>query len=288
MLSPEAFGQNQQLVESPPAAPQPDTNSNRILWIIPNFRTTGELRNYQPISAAAKFKIARQDTFDRGTIALAGLFAGEAQFANSDRSFGQGVGGYAHYAATSYADFAVGNYMTEAVFPVLLHQDPRYFRRGHGRYTGYGGFGNLLLNLFDSHCPNTFQPMGPRELNGKQTLQFRVDAEPDTCFGIESDYQAYRPRIEGYIFLENPGARLVQFEYKALNVPESFLLSSWVRKVSWGDVRIGDKVFLLPVSADLVAAHSLKHGSRHPETEHIVWEYRNHRHFETESSITFH
>jgi len=155
-------------------------------------------------------------------------------------------------------------------------------------YTGYGGFGNLLLNLFESHCPNTFHPVGPYEMNGKQTLQFRVDAEPDTCFGIESDYQAYRPRIEGYIFLENPGARLVQFEYKALNLPESFLLSSWVRKISWGDVRIGDKVFLLPVRADLVAANSLTHGSRHAETEHIVWEYRNYRHFEAESSITFH
>lgn len=155
-------------------------------------------------------------------------------------------------------------------------------------YTGYGGFGNLLLNLFDADCPNTFKPVGPYEINGKQTLQFRVDAEPDTCFGIESDYQGYRPRIEGDIFLENPGARLVQFEYKALNLPQSFFLSSWVRKVSWGDVRIGDKVFLLPMSADLVAANSRTHGSRQGETEHIVWEYRNYRHFEAESSITFH
>jgi hypothetical protein len=99
--------------------------------------------NYQPISAAAKFKIARQDTFDRGTVALAGLFAGEAQFDNSDRSFGQGAGGYAHYFAASYADFAIGNYMTEAVLPVLLHQDPRYFRRGHGS--------NLSMAYYPDH-----------------------------------------------------------------------------------------------------------------------------------------
>lgn len=155
-------------------------------------------------------------------------------------------------------------------------------------YTGSGGFGNLLLNLFDPHCPNAFHPVGSYEINGKQTLQFRVDVEPDTCFGIEADYQTYRPRIEGNLFLEDPGARLVQFEYKALNLPESFHLSSWVRKVSWGDVRIGDKVFLLPVSADLVVANSLTHGSRRAETEHIVWEYRNYRHFEAESNVTFH
>ncbi len=152
MISPAAFGQSQQLVGPPPGAPQPDTNSDRILWIIPNFRTTAELVNYQPISAAAKFKIARQDTFDRGTVALAGLFAGEAQFDNSDRSFGQGAGGYAHYFAASYADFAIGNYMTEAVFPVLLHQDPRYFRRGHGSKLSRLGYsaGQIFLTHGDS------------------------------------------------------------------------------------------------------------------------------------------
>ena len=113
MLSPAIFGQNQ-LVGTQPPAPQPDTNGKRILWLIPNFRTTDELKNYQPISAAAKFKIARQDTFDRGTFALAGLFAGEAQLVNADRSFGQGVGGYARYFAASYADFAIGNYIRKA------------------------------------------------------------------------------------------------------------------------------------------------------------------------------
>jgi len=34
--------------------------------------------------------------------------------------------------ATSFADFAIGDYMTEAIYPSLLHQDPRYFRRGTG------------------------------------------------------------------------------------------------------------------------------------------------------------
>jgi hypothetical protein len=38
--------------------------------------------------------------------------------------------GYAKRLATSYADQAVGNMMTEAIFPSLLHEDPRYFRIG--------------------------------------------------------------------------------------------------------------------------------------------------------------
>lgn len=63
---------------------------------------------------------------------LAAAFAGEAQLSNSNRSFGQGVEGYARYLGTSYADFVIGDYMTEAIYPALLHQDPRYFRKGSG------------------------------------------------------------------------------------------------------------------------------------------------------------
>ena len=47
-------------------------------------------------------------------------------------SFGQGIEGYAHRLATNYADQALGNMFTEGLFPALLHEDPRYFRRGQG------------------------------------------------------------------------------------------------------------------------------------------------------------
>jgi hypothetical protein len=59
-------------------------------------------------------------------------FAGEGQLSNANRAFGQGVAGYAQYFGSAYADFVVGDMMTEAVFPSLLHQDPRYFRHGSG------------------------------------------------------------------------------------------------------------------------------------------------------------
>ena len=45
-------------------------------------------------------------------------------------SSAKGVSGYAKRYAGAFADNAVGNYLTEAAFPVMLHQDPRYFRMG--------------------------------------------------------------------------------------------------------------------------------------------------------------
>src|SRR5258708_3449095 len=101
----------QQPISNPSPAPDEETPSKHIFGIIPNYRTSPSLKDYKPISAAEKFKIARQDAFDQGTVALAAVFAGLGQLDNSNASFGQGVQGYAHRWALSYADYAIGNYM---------------------------------------------------------------------------------------------------------------------------------------------------------------------------------
>ena len=106
--------------------------SKRIFGIIPNYRTSPTLNNFEPLITREKFKIATQDSFDRGTFALAAIFGGLGQLTNSNRSFGQGAAGFGRYYGTSLADFVIGDYMTEAIYPSLLHQDPRYFRQGTG------------------------------------------------------------------------------------------------------------------------------------------------------------
>lgn len=123
--------------------------SKHVLFFIPNFRTSPSLENYAPITASQKFKVASEDTFDRGTVALSAIFAGESQLSNSNRSFGQGTAGAAQYLGAAYADFAIGNFMTEGVFPTILHQDPRYFRRGTG--SGWSRLGYSLGQIFITH-----------------------------------------------------------------------------------------------------------------------------------------
>jgi hypothetical protein len=123
------------LTQSPDAQNEinkPLRESKRILGIVPNYRTSPSLQNYEPLTPGEKFKLATEDSFDRGTIALAALSGGEGQLTNANRSFGQGAPGFGRYFGAAYGDFVIGDYMTEAVFPTLLHQDPRYFRRGTG------------------------------------------------------------------------------------------------------------------------------------------------------------
>jgi hypothetical protein len=140
-----------------------DENSKRIFWIIPNFRTAPEPVNYQPIPTSEKFKIATRDAFDRGTFALAALFAGYGQLTNSDPSFGQGAAGYARYFGTSYGDFMIGDYMTEAIFPTMLHQDPRFFRRGRG-----GGWSRIFYSA--SRVFVTYGDSGRTQFNFSEVL----------------------------------------------------------------------------------------------------------------------
>ncbi len=85
-----------------------------------------------PFRRSRNLFIGSQDAFDRGTVFLAAVFAGEAQLTNANRSFGQGAAGYGRYFATSYADYVIGDFMTESIYPTLFHQDPRYFRKGVG------------------------------------------------------------------------------------------------------------------------------------------------------------
>jgi hypothetical protein len=166
-----AFGQQ---TANPPVQPgtieknyQPEPENKRILGIVPNYRTSPSLTVYKPLTPGEKFVIATQDSFDRGTVILAALFAGEAQLTNSNRSFGQGAAGYGRYFGTSYADFVIGNYMTEAIFPTLLHQDPRYFRRGTG--STWSRLGYAIGQTFWTHSDTGRTQFNYSEFVGNST-----------------------------------------------------------------------------------------------------------------------
>ena len=124
---------------------QEELSPKRILGIVPNYRTSEIVKDYSPITAKQKFALAGEDSFDRGTFILGAFFGGQAQLTKSTSSW-RGGSGFARYYSASYADFAVGNYMTEAVFPTIFHQDPRYFRSGSG--SGWSRLGSAVKQIF--------------------------------------------------------------------------------------------------------------------------------------------
>jgi hypothetical protein len=137
---------SQDIVSSAAATPGATTPvsapiDKRAYGVLPNYRTANLADPYTPLTTKRKLTIASKDSFDYPIFGLAGFFSAEAQLMNTHPDFGQGVKGYAHRYGTAFVDQMVGNYMTEGLYPALLHEDPRYFRVG----ASYGGAGKRLL-----------------------------------------------------------------------------------------------------------------------------------------------
>jgi hypothetical protein len=148
--------------------PQPvPLESKRIFGVIPNNRTSPSLTDYRPLSTKEKFEIARQDSFDRGTVVLAAAFAGDAQLTNANPSFGQGIKGYSRNFGAAFGDLVIGNYLSEAVYPALLHQDPRYFRRGNG--SGWSRLRYSVGQIFWTHTDSNRTQFNYSEILGNST-----------------------------------------------------------------------------------------------------------------------
>src|SRR5258708_38743495 len=76
----------------------------RILWIIPNYRSSPTLKDYRPLSAKQKLRIATQDSVDPGTFALAGLFGAYGELTAASPSFGHGARAFPRYYVSSLSD----------------------------------------------------------------------------------------------------------------------------------------------------------------------------------------
>jgi hypothetical protein len=141
--------------------------SRHLLGIVPNYRSSPSLQNLQPLSPGEKFKMASEDAFDRGNIVLASIAGGEGQLTNANRSFGQGGAGFARYFGAAYGDIAIADYLTEGVFPALLHQDPRYFRKGQG--SGWSRLRYAARQIFWTHTDSGSTQFNYSEIAGNAT-----------------------------------------------------------------------------------------------------------------------
>jgi hypothetical protein len=106
----------------------------RILGIIPNFNTSN-VQDAARLSSSQKFHLALRGAIDPFTFLSAGINAGFEQASNTFPDYGQGAAGYGKRMGAAYADNFSGAMFAGAIFPTLLHQDPRYFRKGTGKFS---------------------------------------------------------------------------------------------------------------------------------------------------------
>jgi hypothetical protein len=106
----------------------------RIAGVVPNFNVSYS-EDAAPLSRKQKMHIAFRTAIDPVSFGIAGFDAALSQAQNDFPGYGQGAQGYGKRFGASYMDNFDGTMLGNAIFPILLKQDPRYFRRGKGSFT---------------------------------------------------------------------------------------------------------------------------------------------------------
>lgn len=152
-----------------PQNPQPDTRKNpasqssddvlrqeekqRAFGVMPMFQTVSlaNSKNIPALRPTQKFQLMLKSTTDPFIFAQDAVLSGIGQARDTNDGttvtvhpdgtktttrwgFGQGAQGYFKRFGASYADTADGNFWGNAVLPVLLKEDPRYYRMGSGSF----------------------------------------------------------------------------------------------------------------------------------------------------------
>ncbi|MGB9415893.1 MAG: hypothetical protein WCB58_06205 [Acidobacteriaceae bacterium] len=153
-----------------PQAPQPAAQKNaasqssddvlrqeekqRAFGVMPMFQTVSlaNSKNIPPLRPKQKFHLMLKSSTDPFVFAQDAVLSGIGQARNTNSGttvtvnpdgtktytrwgFGQGAAGYFKRFGASYADTADGNFWGNAVLPVLLKEDPRYYRMGDGSFS---------------------------------------------------------------------------------------------------------------------------------------------------------
>jgi hypothetical protein len=107
----------------------------RVAGVMATFNTTRN-RDALPLSPGQKFQLFVKSSTDPWPFLLAGVVAGIGQADDSPTEWGQGFQGYAKRFGGNYTDAFIGNFFGNAVLPVLIKEDPRYFQKGTGNPVG--------------------------------------------------------------------------------------------------------------------------------------------------------
>jgi hypothetical protein len=104
----------------------------RLLGVMPQFQVV-ENGQAVPLSGGQKWRLALHTAIDPFYIGWAFIIGGGyGELVDSDNGYGWGENGYFKRVGANYADNVNGALIGNALLPQLLHQDPRYFRKGTG------------------------------------------------------------------------------------------------------------------------------------------------------------
>jgi hypothetical protein len=147
LLTASFLSVNLVLAQAPPPSIAEPVSAGRILGVIPNFLTVEDpQRKFAPLTVKQKFGLFAKETLDPFTAASAAAGAALSQIDNDNPKYGHGAGPYAQRFGAAVADITTQSFFSDAVLASILHEDPRYFRRG-AEYGAWNRVGYALSRV---------------------------------------------------------------------------------------------------------------------------------------------
>ncbi len=116
-----------------PSLPYVPLSHQRVLYLFPGFETVGNPDIVvPPLTSREKWQIFLGRSFDISMPIEAAMFAGMSQGIDYSPHYGTGGVAYVERFGAYAGSIASASFFSDFVLPVTLHQDPRYFRKGHG------------------------------------------------------------------------------------------------------------------------------------------------------------
>ncbi|HET6179389.1 MAG TPA: hypothetical protein VFE61_20850 [Candidatus Sulfotelmatobacter sp.] len=161
------------------------TVNDRIFEVLPNYGTVENAGTLPPLRTGQKFRLATASVFDWAAYPFNGVLSAIAQAKNDPHEWGQGWDAYGKRYGASFADNSIGTYMTTAIFPSLLHEDPRYYQMGKGPFSHRFGF--ALSRLFVTRTDS-----GTTRFNYSESIGNATAAAISNIYHVDSDRTAAR------------------------------------------------------------------------------------------------
>ena len=99
--------------------------------------------NAAPMTSKQKYQLFFKSSTDWYVFAITAIDGEISLLGKEYPSYGEGVEGFAKYWGAAYADTFDGNLWGNAILTSWWHEDPRYYRMGHGKFFKRAGYSAL-------------------------------------------------------------------------------------------------------------------------------------------------
>jgi hypothetical protein len=196
-----------------------EQEKQRTAGILPAFNVSYR-SDAVSMTAGQKMRLAFRSSVDPVAFGAAFLMAGYHEAMHDDVGFPWGIKGYGERSGAAYLDAFDGTMIGNGILPSILHQDPRYFRLGHGttshrmlyalasnvicKHDNTGkwepNYSNVAGNIVSGAISNLYYPPSGSGIGQTFTNGMMVTAEG----GIGSIFQEFWPDISRKFFHRDP------------------------------------------------------------------------------------